>query len=60
MVNAVFYVERFAYKALHEGFKPSEEEVRFVGELLGQPTKKIDVVLNRYKQVFKWYIVKRC
>jgi len=60
MVNAVFYVERFVYKALHEGFKPSEEEVRFVGEMLGQPTKKIDVVLNRYKQVFKWYIVKRC
>lgn len=60
MVNAVFYVERFVHKVMHEGYTPSEEEVKVVSELLGQPTRKIDVVLSRYRQVFGWYVVKRC
>ena len=60
MANRVYVVEKFVYRVLHEGFEPSEEEVRSVGELLGQPTKKLSVVLDRYKQVFGRYVEKRC
>ena len=60
MVNNVFYVEKFIYRVSHENYAPSEEEIRRVGETLGQPTKKLDAVLSRYKQVFGQYIVKRC
>lgn len=60
MVNRVFMVERFIYKVTEEEYKPSEEEVKSISELLGQPTKKLSVLLDRYRQVFGKYIEKRC
>ncbi|MEM4903934.1 MAG: hypothetical protein QXL28_03050 [Desulfurococcaceae archaeon] len=60
MVNRVFLVEEFVYRVEREGYQPREEEVRRVGELLGQPTRKLEVVLNRYWQVFTKYVDKKC
>ncbi|MEM4788505.1 MAG: hypothetical protein QXM55_03010 [Ignisphaera sp.] len=60
MVNRVYLVEKFVYKVTHEKYEPSEEELRIIGEVLGQPTKKLSVVLDRYKHVFSRYVEKRC
>lgn len=53
-------MEEFIYKVEKEGYQPREEEIKLVGELLGQPTKKLSVVLDRYWQVFTKYIEKKC
>jgi hypothetical protein len=60
MVNRVFAVEKFIYRVKYEKYEPSEDEIKTIGELLGQPTKKLNVVLDRYKQIFSRYIEKRC
>ena len=60
MVNRVFLVEEFVYRVEKENYQPSEDEVKKLGELLGQPTKKLSVLLDRYWQVFTKYIEKRC
>lgn len=60
MPNKIFIVEDFVYKVLYEKYQPSEDEIKNIGEILGQPTKKLDVVLDRYKQVFSRYIDKKC
>lgn len=60
MVNRVFLVEEFLYRVERENYQPSEEEIKHVSELLGQPTKKLEVLLNRYWQVFTKYIEKKC
>lgn len=60
MVNRVFLVESFVYRVEKEGYTPSEEEIRSIGEILGQPTKKLEVVLDRYWQVFTKNIEKKC
>lgn len=59
-MNSVFLVEDFVYRVDVEGYQPGEDEVKRVGELLGQPTKKLNVVLDRYMQVFRNYIEKKC
>lgn len=59
-MNSVFLVEDFVYKVDVEGYQPSEEEVKKIGELLGQPTKKLSALLERYMQVFRNYIDKKC
>lgn len=59
-MNPIFAIEEFVYRVDFEGYKPSEDEVKKMGELLGQPTKKLDVFMNRYWQVFKNYIEKKC
>ncbi|MEM4513952.1 MAG: hypothetical protein QXZ41_05575 [Ignisphaera sp.] len=60
MVNKIHLVERFVYRVIHEKYEPSEEEVRAVGEVLGQSTKKLNVVLDRYRYVFSRYVEKKC
>jgi len=60
LVNRVFLVEDFVYRVECEGYSPSEEEIRAIGEVLGQPTKKLNVVLDRYWQVFNKNIEKKC
>lgn len=60
MVNKVYLVEKFVYKIIHEKYDPTEEEVKAIGEILGQPTKKLAVVFDRYKYVFNRYVEKRC
>ena len=60
MVNRVFAVEKFIYRVRYEKYEPLEEEIKSVGEILGQPTKKLNIVLDRYKQVFNRYVEKRC
>uniref|UniRef100_A0A7C5TGP3 Uncharacterized protein n=1 Tax=Ignisphaera aggregans TaxID=334771 RepID=A0A7C5TGP3_9CREN len=59
-MNRVFVIERFIYRVKHEGYSPSEDEIRDIGYLLGQPTKKLNVVLDRYAYVFGRYIEKKC
>ncbi len=58
--NAIYCVEDFIYRIEHEGYTPSEEEIRYIGNLLGQPTKKLDVLTKRYRDVFSRYIEKKC
>jgi hypothetical protein len=60
VVNRVFLVEDFVYRVEKEGYSPSEEEVKFIGGILGQPTKKLNVVLERYSQVFAKNIERKC
>ena len=60
MVNRVFLVEDFVYRVEREGYSPSEEEIRAIGEVLGQPTRKLNVVLDRYWYVFTRNIEKKC
>lgn len=60
MVNRVFLVEDFVYRVEREGYSPSEEEIRAIGEILGQPTRKLNVVLDRYWYVFTRNIEKKC
>ncbi|MEM4769544.1 MAG: hypothetical protein QW205_01685 [Desulfurococcaceae archaeon] len=59
-MNYVFLVEDFVYRVDFENYQPSEEEIKRVGEILGQPTKKLNVVMERYWQVFRNYIEKKC
>ncbi len=59
-MNRVFLVEELVYKVDFENYQPSEEEIMRAGELLGQPTRKLDALLNRYWQVFRNYIEKKC
>lgn len=59
-VNRVFTIERFIYRVKYEGYSPSDDEIRDIGYLLGQPTKKLNVILDRYKHVFGRYIEKKC
>lgn len=60
LVNRVFLVEDFIYRVEREGYSPSEEEIRVIGEVLGQPTRKLNVVLDRYWYVFTRNIEKKC
>lgn len=60
MVNRVYVVEKFVYKVMCEKYDPTIEEIKSIGEILGQPSKKLNVVLDRYKQVFSRYVEKRC
>lgn len=60
MLNYIFLVENFVYKVDIENYQPGDNEIKYVGEVLGQPTKKLNVVLDRYWQVFKNYIEKKC
>ena len=59
-VNYIYRVEEFLYRVDYEGYQPDENEIKSIGELLGQPTKKLDVVKQRIRDVFTKYIVKRC
>ncbi|MEM1628472.1 MAG: hypothetical protein QXP02_03085 [Desulfurococcaceae archaeon] len=60
MANRIFSIESFIYKVQYENYTPREEEIKTIGELLGQPTKKLDVVVERYNQVFGKSIEKKC
>ncbi len=59
-MNPVFFVEKAMYRAITKGENLSENDIRKCGELLGQPSKKIESVIARYRQVFERYISKRC
>ncbi|MEM0490097.1 MAG: hypothetical protein QXW05_01465 [Ignisphaera sp.] len=59
-MNRVFIVEKFIYRVKYEKYEPSEDEIRFIGWILGQPTKKLDVIFSRYEQLFNRYVEKRC
>uniref|UniRef100_A0A7C2V912 Uncharacterized protein n=1 Tax=Ignisphaera aggregans TaxID=334771 RepID=A0A7C2V912_9CREN len=60
MVNNVYFIERFVYLAAHEKYEPPEEEIVAAARILGLHTKKLGVVLERYKHVFSRYVEKRC
>jgi len=60
LVNRVFLVEDFIYRVEREGYYPKENEVKTISEVLGQPTRKLSVVLDRYWQVFSRNIEKKC
>ncbi|HDD25585.1 MAG TPA: hypothetical protein ENF75_00645 [Acidilobales archaeon] len=57
--NYVFHALRFVAD-VNEGAEFSEDEVKKFSSLLGMPTKKIDVALRRFNDVFRKYIVRRC
>lgn len=59
-MNPIFLVERIMYRITMGETDLSEEIIKECSTLLGQPTKKLDVLKNRYKQVFGKYIIKRC
>lgn len=56
--NSVFMVEKGVYE-IKEGREPSEG-VKRLSSLLGQPTKKAEVLLDRYRQVVGRYVEKKC
>jgi hypothetical protein len=58
-VNSVFVVERGVYRA-KKGEELSEEEVRRFSSLLGQPTRKTSVLLDRYRLVTARYVDRKC
>jgi len=59
-MNPIFLVERVMYRITIGETDLPEEVIKECSTLLGQPTKKLDVLKNRYKQVFSRYIAKRC
>ncbi len=59
-MNSIFFVEKAMYWAIAKGEDLPEDIIRKCGELLGQPSKKIESVIARYRQVFGRYISKRC
>ena len=59
-LNRVMYVERIWYRAYVLGEDLPEEEVKEVSTILGQPTRKLDVFMDRYRQVMGKYIERRC
>ncbi len=59
-LNRIMVVEKTWYKAYVLGEELSEEEIKNVSTLLGQPTKRLDVFMDRYRQVMGKYIERRC
>ncbi len=59
MGNSICIVEEFI-NAVEKGYEPSPDEVKYVGSLLGEPSKKISVVKGRYIDVFTRLIQKNC
>ncbi len=59
-MNPIFFVERAMYRALTKGEDLPEDVIRKCSKLLGQPSKKMESVIARYRQVFERYLSKRC
>lgn len=57
--NSICVVEGFKLM-LDEGYAPSQDEVRYVSTLLGEPTRKLDVLKSRYVDVFTRSLEKNC
>ncbi|MEM4718357.1 MAG: hypothetical protein QXE81_06365 [Desulfurococcaceae archaeon] len=59
-MNRVYLVEEFMYRVDFESYQPTENEVKHIGELLGQPTRKLSVVQDRYRYIFRNLVEKKC
>lgn len=59
-LNYVFRVEEFIHRVEIQGYQPGEDEVKTIGEILGQPTRKLSVVYERYYYIMRNYIEKKC
>lgn len=57
--NSICIVEGFK-TFLDSGYIPGQDEVKYVSSLLGEPTKKVDVLSSRYIDVFTRLLEKNC
>ena len=58
-VNPIYYVEKL-HSLIERGEIVSEQDIRRAGEYLGTPFKRVEVFLERYREVFTRFIEKRC
>jgi len=59
-MNTIYFVEKNIQNWISCNVEPSQDEIWKVGELLGQPTRKREVVIKRYSEIFNRLIVKNC
>lgn len=57
--NAICIVEGFKL-LLDSGYNPSENEIRHVSALMGEPTKRLNVMKSKYFDVFTRFLEKNC
>ncbi|MCX8184453.1 MAG: hypothetical protein RMI56_06215 [Sulfolobales archaeon] len=57
--NSICVVEEFKLR-LDEGYNPTQDEVRYVSFLLGETTKRVEVLSSRYVNIFTHLIEKNC
>jgi len=60
LTNSIYVVEKTIDEWLTQGKEPDVKEVWNIGRLLGITTKKKDVVLSRYNDVFNKFLLKNC
>ncbi|MCS7099430.1 MAG: hypothetical protein RMH84_01970 [Sulfolobales archaeon] len=57
--NSICIVEEFKLR-LDEGYSPTQDEVKYVSALLGESTKKVEVLKSKYIDVFTRLVEKNC
>ncbi len=60
MANSILVVEEKITRWLECGEELSENDIKYLSTLLGQPTRKNDVLLTRYNDVFRKLVQKNC
>ncbi|RLG80468.1 MAG: hypothetical protein DRO40_11160, partial [Thermoprotei archaeon] len=60
MANTIYLVEKAIDEWLTLGKEPDAREIWEIGKLLGITTKKKDIVLSRYNDVFGKFVSKNC
>ena len=58
-INPIYFVEQ-VYRSIEKRETIDEESIRKAGELLGTPLKRVEVFVERYRDVFTRFIEKRC
>lgn len=57
--NAICIVEGFKL-LLDSGYSPSENEIKYISALMGEPTKRLNVMKSKYFDVFTRFLEKNC